>query len=215
MKNFFIFLLILSIPFVSCQEDVTIDTPEINSAPDGLNITTINNSTLLSKLNNSYSLINKTKSTNSIIYDFSTAQKTIKDDGSLNILIVKGYSAEDNHDYYLGFEENENTYNPTSVIRRICLSENLYRIDYFTPSMKLYLSVKVNVVTKLSTIEFIDEVLIETGKTKASGQDVMDCITGFYSEEGWLSVALWVGTAFYPPVALSVAGSCVVTENLL
>lgn len=51
---------------------------------------------------------------------------------------------------------------------------------------------------------------LESPVTRGYGQDVMDCITDHYSKKGWMSVALWVGTAFYPGVALSVTGACAV-----
>jgi hypothetical protein len=45
-----------------------------------------------------------------------------------------------------------------------------------------------------------------------SGQNVMDCIVGYYSKHGWGSVGLWVVTAFVPEFALLTAFDCIRRE---
>lgn len=84
-------------------------------------------------------------------------------------------------------------------------------IDNTIPSeSKLIYRDKNNIIFSLKLNNGVFE--LENPVTRSYGQKVMDCITDHYSQKGWLSVALWVGTAFYPGVALSVAGACAVIE---
>lgn len=42
----------------------------------------------------------------------------------------------------------------------------------------------------------------------SSGANTMSCIGDAYSNHGWLSVALFVESAFIPATALVIAGAC-------
>lgn len=44
--------------------------------------------------------------------------------------------------------------------------------------------------------------------TRGLGDDVMDCITDVYSKRGWLSVLVWIETAFIPQTAVAMAVAC-------
>jgi len=42
----------------------------------------------------------------------------------------------------------------------------------------------------------------------ASGQYVADCISSAYTNHGWVSVLLWVQSAFIPETVVAVAADC-------
>lgn len=63
--------------------------------------------------------------------------------------------------------------------------------------------------TDLGEINFLASDQNRSLYNRGCGQEVADCITDKYSNNGWDSVALWIGTAFFPEVIVGVTVICV------
>ncbi|MCB9045090.1 MAG: hypothetical protein H6550_03005 [Chitinophagales bacterium] len=63
------------------------------------------------------------------------------------------------------------------------------------------------------TIEW-DQANNEARAVAPSGQNVMDCITDFYTNRGWVSVGLWLGTLVDPGIGGCVAAACAIGETV-
>jgi hypothetical protein len=50
---------------------------------------------------------------------------------------------------------------------------------------------------------------------RGCGQAVANCVAGTYVNHGWMSVALWVETAFIPQTSIAVAGACAIKNCVL
>ena len=68
----------------------------------------------------------------------------------------------------------------------------------------------MNEIKKMSLSLVKDELdIAEMVEIQAgSGQDVINCVSGAYTSNGWISVWAWVQTAFIPATAAAIAGFC-------
>lgn len=55
----------------------------------------------------------------------------------------------------------------------------------------------------------------QNATSRSCGQGAASCISGAYSNHGWMSVALWVETAIIPETAIAVAGACVIKNCIV
>lgn len=62
------------------------------------------------------------------------------------------------------------------------------------------------------TMEFLVPFADGCSTTKGMGQDTMDCITDVYTNHGWVSVWVWVQTAFIPETAAAFAAVCAANQ---
>jgi len=88
------------------------------------------------------------------------------------------------------------------IVKTTTISESYKTLAYFTSNNALIFEVGIN--TSTGTVEML-----------ATGQQVADCITDFYSNQGWLSVGLWVGTLFDPGIGACVASACIVGQSIV
>ena len=93
------------------------------------------------------------------------------------------------------------------------LSENKKIIKHYDIYNNLRFSYAVDVDGKsITTANNIVNYEYRTN-ARGCGQAVMDCITDNYSNHGWSSVALWIGSAIFPEVIVGVAAVCLHESN--
>lgn len=81
-------------------------------------------------------------------------------------------------------------------MKTIAHSETFKTLEYYQNG-QLQFAVDIN--TENNTIAF-----------RRTGQQVADCINRYYTQSGWLSVGLWLGTLFDPGIGVCVATACAV-----
>lgn len=86
-------------------------------------------------------------------------------------------------------------------VKTTTISETHKILTYYNSSQVSQFEVEINTVTGVVEMRI------------ATGQQVMDCVTHFYSDEGWVSLGLWVGTLFDPGIGVSVVAACAIGQT--
>lgn len=87
------------------------------------------------------------------------------------------------------------------IVKTTTISDTHKILSYYNSSQVLLYEVEINTVTGTVDMRI------------ATGQQVMDCITYFYSNAGWVSVGLTIGTMFDHGIGVSVAAACAIGQT--
>lgn len=137
------------------------------------------------------------------------------------------YNAESNAYYYLqknfdfdsGVEQkaifamvdNNNEFSSLAEMGMTKLNNLKFTIKYYDAEQVLA-SVDYSLDKNENRIYFSnvkDETINATSK-KDCGQGAAHCISGAYTNHGWMSVTLWVETLIIPETGIAVAGACII-----
>jgi hypothetical protein len=207
MKINYGIIVLIAIFLFSCSDD---NEEEKVIKNDNYIISKVTDKTIIDQLKSECE--NSVKSSFSdLILDYSDIEKTEDKENGFIVYTVKAYNHRTNTDFWVAFIQEEGEYLVYSIIQKIFHGDNVHEINYFNSKFQPILSVNVNMDKLESTVTYINEDHFSYKLTKATyGDDVIDCITAHYSKKGWLSVGLFVATAFYPGVAVSVTAACAV-----
>ncbi len=148
-----------------------------------------------------------------IVFDFDNLTVTTQSDNSIKTYVANSIDYSDNSEvnYSLGiYQDGENPTNAL-ILKTVKESNNFNLIEYYSLSGILITSVRVNSDTKSTEIVYVRDGSSTSGRV-ACGNATAQCIANTYTNEGWLSVGLFVLTAINPAVSLSVAGACAAYE---
>lgn len=214
MKNLFLKSLIMFLIIVAygCQlNDVDSTEPEtlFKTTPISDKRTSLMVSNWLDQksIQNSFRI----GSTTSLTFNFDDLSQTIQRDSEIKTIVAKqvGYDESASVNYSLGFYELNNEIAQALIVKIDNRKAGFKLIEYYDLDSNIKAAVELNLNTKATTI--INLKNVNNGKTMC-GQAVADCIGDTYTNQGWLSVALVVGSVFYPGVTLSVAAACTVQK---
>lgn len=200
MKNKFKIIVLLTIGFsvvISCNKNETINkSTRLND--DIVEVTT-------QKLFEEFTEIQNTTFKNDLKIEFDNNHiYEVKQNGkSTSVLMVNQVNFDEDNIENYGFAavSTENGLVNPFIVRTLKINSTIYQIDYYKQNMKLCLSVQINSETQLVNVLY---------KTNfKDGDDVMDCIVYVYSDMGWLSVIVFIETAFIPWTAVAIAAECI------
>lgn len=140
----------------------------------------------------------------------------INDDNGNEVILANqvgmNESNEDNYGLVAAYN-SQGDLESTMIVRTITLSEKIFQIEYFSTSLTLLYSIKIdNENEELSTVYKYDGSNLRTDEEDEEdedcGQDTMDCINDAYTNHGWISVGLWVQSIALPQTGVAIAVAC-------
>jgi len=202
-----------------------------------------NNSFNTVKLQNQiyYNAIMKWKNTNSnkfksaavdnVTFDYSNLLQVTPTDNNTNALrdaplsmsvVVAnqvGYNVENSVNYGIGFYMYADSIANILQFKLETISSNIKRIHYYDEESTLLLSFEldltaqtINVIYKSSSAKA--GVVLKSINVATLGQNVADCMTDVYSQQGWVSVFALVAGAYCPATVAGIAVACTI-HNIL
>lgn len=145
-----------------------------------------------------------------ITFDYDNIKLVTNEETTNNQILVvrqKGYDFDNNKvNYALSFTEDEkgDIYN-VMVLKTTSINDDEKRLEYFDTDDVLLLSVDGNISRDTVTVNYV--IQNDTSKL-CSGQQTMNCLSNAYTNHGWASLGLTVGSIFYPELTIIVAGGC-------
>ncbi|HNP18506.1 MAG TPA: hypothetical protein PKL31_08745 [Fulvivirga sp.] len=206
MKKIVIELLLLLVVVSSCDVN-SIEPEETNEF-----ITKYDVDFTTKKLVNNFILKNDIKSNISKIdskvlnFDYSE-MKLIKSNGLEFIIMYENdYSDSNDNNSLLSFQKSGNEIVGANITEVTRISKDLMEVYTYGLDGEIIFSYEIDV--KSNKINSIDKGNFNS-RTEC-GQATMNCINSAYSNFGWASVALWVGTVLDPAIGLGVAAGCAI-----
>ncbi|MBS1776442.1 MAG: hypothetical protein JSS64_09210 [Bacteroidetes bacterium] len=137
-----------------------------------------------------------------VSFDLTKLYQTKGEGSTITTYYVKSTNQFDSVEFALAPIYNSDSSKITSymVVKTTILSDNVKRIDYLGNNDQIVYSIEVNLIDQ--TVQLLK-----------AGQATMNCITDFYSNHGWVSVGLWVGTLLDSGIGVTVAAACAVGQS--
>jgi hypothetical protein len=204
MKFKSLLLSTLILVMLSCEES-SLDVeqtpdPEVKtliSKIDGLDLTS-------SSLRNNEQFSNR--------FDFENPYEVHLSSNSNKAIYLNGSSNHENDkvQYGLIIGYDDQLLDTPVEVKTTIIKEKIYEISYYREGFLLYSAV-VN-ANNPNNVQLVKEGNFRNVRVKdrPCGQDVMDCISDVYTEQGGLSVWAWVQTAFIPATAVAVGWACAI-----
>lgn len=183
--------------FVSCQKEDSLVNDETLSDSKNIFIQKVTNTDIINEFKSKVTIL---KSTKSIIFDTDNIFEVGLSESDPKVLIANQVGFDECNDSNFGFtiaiDDNGNL-GQSAIIKTESVDEQTKIINYYNDNYTLMLSLKLDVNTESIEILY-----------KSIGQDVMDCIEDAYTNHGWISVGLFIETAFIPETAAAIAAAC-------
>lgn len=227
MKKIFVIcqlIIITTVSVISCQneqeENVAAYSNKANQK--GINVSKVvdmnfeKNKILkyLAQENIKINISNHHSETNKIIdditFDYDNIKLVTNEETTNNQILVvrqKGYDFDKNEvNYALSFTEDEkgDIYN-VMVLKTTSINDDEKRLEYFDTDDVLLLSVDGNISKDTVKVNYV--IQNDTSRL-CSGQQTMNCLSNAYTNHGWASLGLTIGSIFYPELTIIVAGGC-------
>jgi len=207
------FTIALSLIFLGCSKEDNLNKLESSNKFGNFTITKKIDNTLLNSVSNYDSKKSKNVSNkNTSEFDFDNASLISIENSNLSAISVPEINNSDsNLKKEKSFIIDENGEIAKFIITEINqINETETEVKYFNESGELVNYYSID--TKNNNIEFLfSELNAKSNKTllqKGCGQAIADCMGDKYTNNGWDSVFLSIGTAFFPEVAVGVAVIC-------
>lgn len=184
----------------------------------------VNTETALKKINNfkvakfgSISSFRKSTNKSNLEFDYNNLTSVKIDNQNNSALIANqvNYDVNNSINKSIAFFMNEKEEIVNSlIIENKIISDNEREVTYLTVNNEKLMTIKFDKAKNSSEFVFYSKNL-ENGKSKPCSDKTLDCIEDFYTDHGWLSVAIWVGSAFGPEVPVAIAIACAASYCLI
>ena len=144
---------------------------------------------------------------NDVLLDFSTIYMTEAAGTTIKSYYVHSVSDSANVEFAVAaiFNSDSSRITGYMIAKTTHLSDSIKSIDYIDDENEIFCSIEIDLANET----------VDLKQLKPTGQNVMDCITDFYTRRGWLSVGLWVGTLLDPGIGVTVASACIVGQAVV
>jgi hypothetical protein len=188
--------------FASCQNEDTLVNDETLSVSEKIFSKKVTDTDLINAFK---SKVVTLKSSESVVFDTDNILEVGLSESAPKVLIANQVgcdeSNESNFGFTIGIDDNGNL-GQAVIVQTKTVDEHTKIINYYDVSNTLVLSLKLD-----ANSESI-KTLYKQPPLKANGQDVIDCVVDAYTNHGWVSVWVFVQSAFLPETAAAIAAAC-------
>lgn len=220
-----IFGLITTILFISCENESNSSDNSLNSEEFPLQTNKIaDTENALKKINNfkiknfgSTSNFDSSTNKSKLTFDYNNLTSVKIDNQNKSALIANqvNYDVNNPENKSIAFFMNDKKEIVNSlIIENKIISENNREVSYYTVNNEILMTIKFDKAKNSSEFVFHNKNL-KNAKKKPCSEETLDCIEDFYTGHGWLSVAIWVGSAFGPEVPVAIAIACAASYCLI